>query len=89
VPCTAPPIGTGEDVITATARLTRFTWAWSAARAPALSVPCGFDARGLPIGMQLAGARWSEPVLLRLGQAYQAATDWHRRRPPLDDHLAT
>jgi aspartyl-tRNA(Asn)/glutamyl-tRNA(Gln) amidotransferase subunit A len=89
VPCTAPKIGTGDDVIATTARLTRFTWPWPAARVPALSVPCGFDAQGLPIGMQLAGARWSEPLLLRLGHTYQAATDWHLRRPPLDDRGAT
>ena len=87
-PCAAPEIGADDDIIATTARLTRFTWPWPAARVPALSVPCGFDAQGLPIGMQLAGARWSEPLLLRLGHAYQEATEWHRRRPPLDDHPA-
>jgi Asp-tRNA(Asn)/Glu-tRNA(Gln) amidotransferase A subunit family amidase len=70
-------------------RLSRFTWLWPAAGVPALSLPCGFDARGLPIGMQLAGARWSEPLLLRVGHAYQAATGWHRRAPPLGDRDAT
>lgn len=88
VPCPAPPIEGDDDIIGVTSRLTRFTWAWPAARLPALSLPCGFDAAGVPIGMQLAGARWSEPLLLRLGHAYQAATNWHRRRPPLDDDLA-
>ena len=83
MPCTAPLIEPGDDVIAVSTRLSRFTWLWPAARVPALSVPCGFDAHGLPIGMQLAGPRWSEPLLLRLGHAYQSITDWHRRRPPL------
>ncbi len=46
-----------------------------------LSLPCGFDAAGLPIGLQLLGAPFTEERLLRLGQAYQSATDWHLRAP--------
>ena len=46
-----------------------------------LSVPCGFDAIGLPIGMQILGAPYTETTILRLGQAYQEATDWHLRSP--------
>ena len=49
---------------------------------PALSVPCGFS-DGLPVGMQLIGPHLSESTLLRVGQAYQQATDWHTRRPAL------
>jgi aspartyl-tRNA(Asn)/glutamyl-tRNA(Gln) amidotransferase subunit A len=79
----APAAGDERDVIAVTARLTRFTWVWSAARCPALALPCGFDRGGLPIGLQLAGPRWSEPLLLRIGHAYQGASDWHRRRPDL------
>jgi aspartyl-tRNA(Asn)/glutamyl-tRNA(Gln) amidotransferase subunit A len=85
MPCTAPPIEPDHDVIAVSTRLSRFTWLWPAAGVPALSVPCGFDAHGLPIGMQLAGPRWSEPLLLRAGHAYQAATAWHLRRPALDE----
>ena len=48
-----------------------------------LSLPCGFDEDGLPIGMQLLGAAFSEERLLRVGQMYQAATDWHLRKPEL------
>lgn len=48
-----------------------------------LSVPCGFDERGLPIGMQILGAPFTEDRLLRLGQAYQSATDWHLRSPAI------
>ena len=50
---------------------------------PALSFPCGFDAEGLPIGIQLAAPHWGESTLLNVAHAYQQATDWHRRRPPL------
>ena len=48
-----------------------------------LSVPCGFDAQGLPIGMQILGAPFTEDRLLRLGQAFQSATDWHLRSPAI------
>ena len=50
---------------------------------PALTVPCGFDPEGLPIGIQLVGSHWAESTLLNVAHAYQQATDWHRRRPPL------
>ena len=49
---------------------------------PGLSVPCGFS-DGLPVGMQLIGPHLSEPTLLRIGHAYEQATEWHKRRPPL------
>lgn len=48
---------------------------------PGLSVPCGFTVQGLPIGLQLIGKAFAEETLLRAAQAYQAATDWHLRRP--------
>ena len=50
---------------------------------PAISIPCGFDDRGLPIGLQLAGRPFAEGTVLRAADAYQRATDWHRRTPPL------
>ena len=49
---------------------------------PALSIPCGFDARGLPVGLQLMGPHFSEAHLLGAAHRYQQATDWHRRVPP-------
>jgi aspartyl-tRNA(Asn)/glutamyl-tRNA(Gln) amidotransferase subunit A len=48
---------------------------------PALVLNGGFDARGLPIGIQLIGRPFAESTLFRLGHAYQGATDWHRRVP--------
>jgi len=48
---------------------------------PALSIPCGFDAAGLPVGLQLMGKHFSEGVLLGAAHRYQQATDWHLRVP--------
>ena len=48
---------------------------------PALALPCGFDGAGLPIGLQLIAPAFAEEVTLRVGDAYQRATDWHARRP--------
>ncbi|MGY1715615.1 amidase [Geodermatophilus sp. SYSU D01106] len=50
---------------------------------PALSVPCGFTSAGLPIGLQVIGRPFDEAGVLRVGQAYESATDWGARRPPL------
>ena len=48
---------------------------------PALSIPCGFSSRGLPIGMQIVGRVYDESTILRLGHEYENATDWHMRLP--------
>ena len=48
---------------------------------PALSIPCGFDAQGLPVGLQMMGAHFSEALLLGVAHRYQQATDWHTRVP--------
>jgi aspartyl-tRNA(Asn)/glutamyl-tRNA(Gln) amidotransferase subunit A len=50
---------------------------------PTITVPCGFSKNGLPIGLQISGANWREVDVLALAHAYQRATDWHTRRPPL------
>jgi len=50
---------------------------------PAISVPCGFTRAGLPIGMQIIGPRLGETAVLALAHAYEQATDWHRREPPV------
>ena len=50
---------------------------------PAISVPCGFSRNGLPIGLQITGAHGGEAVILQLAHAYEQATDWHKRRPPI------
>ena len=48
---------------------------------PGMSVPCGFDAQGLPVGLQLVGKPFDEPTLFRLAAAYEATADWHARSP--------
>jgi aspartyl-tRNA(Asn)/glutamyl-tRNA(Gln) amidotransferase subunit A len=50
---------------------------------PAISVPCGFTSAGLPVGLMIAGPRFSESRVLALANAYEHSTEWHRRRPPL------
>jgi aspartyl-tRNA(Asn)/glutamyl-tRNA(Gln) amidotransferase subunit A len=48
---------------------------------PALSIPCGFDAKGLPVGLQFTGPHFSEARLLAAAHRYQQASDWHARVP--------
>jgi aspartyl-tRNA(Asn)/glutamyl-tRNA(Gln) amidotransferase subunit A len=50
---------------------------------PAVSIPCGFNASGLPIGLQLIGRALDEATLLRAAHAYERATTWRERRPEL------
>jgi aspartyl-tRNA(Asn)/glutamyl-tRNA(Gln) amidotransferase subunit A len=52
---------------------------------PAISVPCGFGVDGLPIGLQIAAAPFAESMVVRIARAFEAATDWHTRRPPLGE----
>ena len=59
------------------------TNAFNAYGIPAISVPCGFNAQGLPIGLMIAGPRFSEGRVLALAQAFEKATEWHTRRPPI------
>jgi aspartyl-tRNA(Asn)/glutamyl-tRNA(Gln) amidotransferase subunit A len=51
---------------------------------PSLAVPCGFTSAGLPCSLQIVGAPFADDVVLRVGHAYEQATDWHTRRPPVD-----
>ena len=50
---------------------------------PAISVPCGFSAGGLPIGLQLMGRRFDEATLLRVADAYERDTEWSTQQPPI------
>ncbi len=60
-----------------------FTISVNLAGLPGLSLPCGFDFEGLPIGMQMIGKHFDESTILRIGFAYEQATEWHKRKPPL------
>lgn len=72
----------GKPVL-ATEQLTLNTSPFNFTGMPALSVPCGFTAAGLPVGLQIAARRWDEETVLRVGAAYEHATAWHLRRPEL------
>ncbi|MHB8666917.1 MAG: amidase [Burkholderiales bacterium] len=61
---------------------TPFSFPFNLTQQPAMSVPCGFSADGLPIGLQLVGPMQREDLVLRAAQAYQQGTDFHLRRPP-------
>jgi aspartyl-tRNA(Asn)/glutamyl-tRNA(Gln) amidotransferase subunit A len=58
-----------------------FTVVAPLAGVPALSIPCGFDERGLPVGLQLTGPHFGEARLLGIAHRYQQATEWHLRVP--------
>jgi aspartyl-tRNA(Asn)/glutamyl-tRNA(Gln) amidotransferase subunit A len=57
--------------------------AWNVTSQPVLALPNGFGANGLPLGMQIVGRPFGEPAILRIGHAYERATEWHTRRPAL------
>jgi aspartyl-tRNA(Asn)/glutamyl-tRNA(Gln) amidotransferase subunit A len=71
----------GTDYLDMVQALTRNTKVVNFMGLPAMTVPCGFDSRGLPIGMQLIGRPFDEVSLLQVGHAFQQRTDWHARRP--------
>lgn len=60
-----------------------FTISVNLAGLPGISIPCGFTKAGLPIGLQLIGKPFDEATILKVAHAYEQATDWHRRKPPL------
>jgi aspartyl-tRNA(Asn)/glutamyl-tRNA(Gln) amidotransferase subunit A len=60
----------------------RFVAMFNLTGMPAISVPCGFDRDGLPMGLQLAGRPFDEATVLRAAFAYERGTPWHERRPP-------
>ena len=85
---TAPKIGQ-DTVITDRGKdptlsfLSRNTAPFNDSGVPACTVPCGFDSRGLPIGLQIAGRPFDEETVLRVAHAYEQATDWHILDPEL------
>ncbi|MBZ5694335.1 MAG: amidase [Acidobacteriia bacterium] len=88
-PIPAPRIGesevhiAGERETKVRAELLRLTRPANLTGNPAISVPCGFTAEGLPVGLQLIGPRWGEARLLAIALAYEEATEWHNRHPEL------
>lgn len=74
-----------DPVIDGKGQSNRIPWllaaTFSLANVPALSIPCGFTATGLPIGLQIAGRPFDESTVLRAGHAYEQNTPWHSRKP--------
>jgi aspartyl-tRNA(Asn)/glutamyl-tRNA(Gln) amidotransferase subunit A len=80
MPTVAPMIATSGDNYD---RGRQFALPFSWVGVPSISVPCGFDPSGLPIGMQLIVDEMQEALLFRVGAAYESATPFHRQRPPV------
>jgi aspartyl-tRNA(Asn)/glutamyl-tRNA(Gln) amidotransferase subunit A len=76
-------VGGGPGAEAVIQRLTRFTRPVNYLGVPSLSIPSGFTRSGLPVGMQLIGRSFDEATLLRIGAAFQRATDFHDRVPKL------
>jgi aspartyl-tRNA(Asn)/glutamyl-tRNA(Gln) amidotransferase subunit A len=74
-------VGNGPDAEAVIQRLTRFTRPINYLGLPSLSIPSGFTRAGLPVGMQLIGRSFEEAMLLRIGAAFQRASDFHARVP--------
>ena len=73
------PIVTSKET---TSRLPfMLTNSFNLSSAPAVSVPCGFGAQGLPIGLQIAGRPGGEATILNVAHTYEKATTWHTMRP--------
>ena len=76
-------VSSKEEVLDGYAGRRSFTAPFNLANLPALSVNCGFTPEILPVGLQLAAKPFAEETLFRVAHAYEQATDWHNRRPPI------
>jgi aspartyl-tRNA(Asn)/glutamyl-tRNA(Gln) amidotransferase subunit A len=61
----------------------RLTYPFNLTGLPALSLPCGFDSRGLPVGLQIAGKPFDEATVLRVAHAYEGVHHWNAALPPI------
>ena len=75
------PAAEGADTVQTTAQVVPYTHLTSFAHVPSLSLPCGVDRGGAPVGAQLASVRGRDGVVLSVGEAVQSRTSWHSRRP--------
>lgn len=78
LPMVAPLLEAGDELFD---RIRQFLLPTSFLGLPSVTVPCGFDSEGLPVGLQIVGDRFRETVTLGVAAAFEAATDFHERRP--------
>jgi aspartyl-tRNA(Asn)/glutamyl-tRNA(Gln) amidotransferase subunit A len=78
----AAKAGGTEEIVHRMGRFARLTRPWNTLGLPALSLPCGASALGLPIGLQVVGRAFDEATVLRVAHAYEQAAGWWCRRPP-------
>ena len=78
-----PGIESKEHSLTGLAGRISFTGPFNLAGTPAISVPCGFSAAGMPMGLQIVGKAFDEETVLRVAHAYEQNTDWHNCRAPI------
>jgi aspartyl-tRNA(Asn)/glutamyl-tRNA(Gln) amidotransferase subunit A len=76
-------VGNSMEAEAVIQRITRFTRPVNYLGLPSLAIPAGFTASGLPVGMQLIGRSFDEATILRIGAAFQRATDFHGKVPEL------
>lgn len=84
-PMVAPPLHAPPKVF---ARGRQFALPFSLAGLPSAVITCGFSSEGLPVGLQIVGDRLEDALILRVASAFEAGTDWHRRRPRIFPGLA-
>jgi aspartyl-tRNA(Asn)/glutamyl-tRNA(Gln) amidotransferase subunit A len=89
-PTAAPLIETSEKVFANAEDVAKrlhthrsFCASFAMAALPAISIPCGFTANGLPVGLHLAGRPFGEEQLFQVAYAYQESTQWNKSLPPL------
>ena len=78
-----PGIQSKEHAASALTGRISFTGPFNLAGVPAISVPCGFTAENLPLGLQIVGRPFAEDIVMKVAHAYEQNTEWHGRRPAI------
>jgi aspartyl-tRNA(Asn)/glutamyl-tRNA(Gln) amidotransferase subunit A len=72
-----------EDAFSRISGVRSFTGPFNLAGVPAISIPCGFTSKDLPISLQIAGRPFEDATVMKVAHAYEQNTSWHHRRPPI------
>ena len=78
-----PGVHSKDEAAAELAGRSAFTGPFNLAGLPALSVPCGFTANNLPLGLQIGGRAFAEETVMKVAHAYEQSTPWHNERPPI------